>query len=55
MSHAIAAAVFLVAPMVYAAIGRLAVKNFKPKQLVALRDTQERFRSATQARNPPAM
>lgn len=38
---------FLVAPMIYAAIGRLAVQNFKPKQLTELSDTQERFRIAS--------
>jgi DNA-binding GntR family transcriptional regulator len=38
---------FLVAPMIYAAIGRLAVQNFKPKQLVDLKETQERFRKAS--------
>ena len=38
---------FLVAPMIYAAIGRLAVQNFKPKQLSELSDTQERFRTAS--------
>ena len=34
MSHSTLRQFFLVAPMVYAAIGRLAVQNFKPKQLV---------------------
>ena len=34
--------------MIYAAIGRLAVQNFKPKQLSDLSDTQERFRAASQ-------
>ena len=38
---------FLVAPMIYAAIGRLAAHNFKPKQLADLTDTQERFRKAS--------
>src|SRR3546814_8263341 len=31
---------FLVAPMIYAATGRLAVHNFKPAQLTDLKDTQ---------------
>ncbi|MDL2406592.1 GntR family transcriptional regulator [Rhizobium calliandrae] len=47
MNHQTLRHFFLVAPMIYAAIGRLAVQNFKPKQLVDLKDTQERFRSAT--------
>lgn len=51
MSHATLRQFFLVAPMIYAAIGRLAVRNFKPRQLEALRDTQERFRVATEARD----
>ena len=41
--------------MVYAAIGRLAVQNFKPRQFVELQDTQERFRSATDARDTLGM
>ncbi|RRW40639.1 GntR family transcriptional regulator [Pseudomonas luteola] len=43
---------FLVAPMVYSAIGRLAVQNFKPKQLADLKQTQHRFRQATASYNP---
>lgn len=39
---------FLVAPMIYASIGRLAVRNFKPAQLADLKDTQERFRQASE-------
>lgn len=46
---------FLVAPMIYAAIGRLAVQNFKPKQLSDLKDTQERFRKASGAGDALAM
>lgn len=49
MSHATLRQFFLVAPMVYAAIGRLAVQSFKPRQLLDLRDTQEQFRAATDA------
>lgn len=55
MSHATLRQFFLVAPMVYAAIGRLAVQNFKPKQLVQLKDAQERFRVATDAREALVM
>lgn len=47
MNHQTLRHFFLVAPMVYAAIGRLAVQNFKPRQLVDLKDTQERFRTAS--------
>jgi DNA-binding GntR family transcriptional regulator len=46
---------FLVAPMVYAAIGRLAVQNFTARQLSSLRDTQELFRAATVSGDAPAM
>lgn len=47
MNHQTLRHFFLVAPMIYAAIGRLAVQNFKPKQLADLKDTQERFRTAS--------
>lgn len=47
MNHSTLRHFFLVAPMIYAAIGRLAVQNFKPRQLSELKDTQERFRSAS--------
>lgn len=47
MNHQTLRNFFLVAPMIYAAIGRLAVQNFKPRQLADLKDTQERFRGAT--------
>ena len=55
MSHATLRHFFLVAPMVYAAIGRLAVQNFKSRQLADLQETQERFRAAADARDPLAM
>ncbi|MEP7457240.1 GntR family transcriptional regulator [Phyllobacterium sp. SB3] len=47
MNHSTLRHFFLVAPMIYAAIGRLAVQNFKAKQLSDLKDTQERFRIAS--------
>lgn len=47
MNHSTLRNFFLVAPMVYSAIGRLAVQNFKPHQLADLKDTQERFRKAS--------
>lgn len=46
---------FLVAPMVYAAIGRLAVQNFTTAQLNDLKKTQERFRKASLSVDPMAM
>ena len=55
MNHSTLRNFFLVAPMIYAAIGRLAVQNFKPGQLLALKDTQERFRKASLSRDPMAM
>lgn len=48
MNHTTLRNFFLVAPMVYAAIGRLAVQNFKSVQLADLKATQERFRRASQ-------
>lgn len=48
MSYSTLRNFFLVAPMIYAAIGRLAVHNFKPRQLSELKDTQERFREASE-------
>jgi DNA-binding GntR family transcriptional regulator len=55
MNHSTLRNFFLVAPMVYAAIGRLAVQNFKPRQLSQLKDTQERFRTASLSRDAPSM
>jgi DNA-binding GntR family transcriptional regulator len=55
MNHSTLRNFFLVAPMIYAAIGRLAVQNFKPRQLSDLKDTQERFRAATEAGNALSM
>lgn len=46
MNHQTLRHFFLVAPMIYAAIGRLAVQNFKPRQMDDLKETQERFRTA---------
>ncbi|TBU91220.1 GntR family transcriptional regulator [Phytopseudomonas dryadis] len=55
MNHSTLRNFFLVAPMVYAAIGRLAVHNFRPAQLSDLKDTQERFRRATLSGDALAM
>jgi DNA-binding GntR family transcriptional regulator len=55
MNHATMRHFFLVAPMIYAAIGRLAVQNFKPKQLSDLKNTQEKFRAASNSGDTLAM
>ena len=61
MNHSTLRDFFLVAPMIYAAIGRLAVQNFKPRQhfkprqLSELKDTQERFRAASEAKEALSM
>ncbi len=55
MNHHALRHFYLVAPMVYSAIGRLAVQNFKPRQLADLRETQERFRQAHLEDDPLAL
>jgi DNA-binding GntR family transcriptional regulator len=55
MNHSTLRHFFLVAPMIYAATGRLAVQNFKPKQLSELKDTQGRFRAASEITDPLSM
>ena len=55
MSHSTLRNFFLVAPMIYAAIGRLAVQHYKPAQLKALKETQKRFRKAIQTKDGEAM
>lgn len=55
MNHATLRDFFLVAPMIYEAVGRLAVQNFKAAQMVQLRECQERFRAAVSARDAEAM
>lgn len=55
MNHSTLRNFFQVAPMVYAAIGRLAVQNFKPHQLAELKDAQKRFRAASVAEDGLAM
>lgn len=52
MNHSTLRNFFLVAPMIYAAIGRLAVQHFRPAQLKDLKETQRRFRKACLARDP---
>ncbi len=51
MNHSTVRNFFMVAPMVYATIGRLAVQNFKAHQLVVLKGTQLRFRAAAVSRD----
>lgn len=46
---------FLVAPMTYAAVGRLAVQNFTAAQLEDLKQTQLKFRQAALENDPMAM
>lgn len=55
LSHATLRNFFLVAPMIYAATGRLAVQHFKPAQLKALKETQKRFRKAVKAGDADAL
>lgn len=55
MNHQSLRQFFMVAPLVYAAIGRLAVQNFRPEQLADLSATQERFRTASAAEDTLAM
>lgn len=55
MNHESLRQFFMVAPLIYSAIGRLAVQNFRPKQLDELRSTQERFRRASDSGDTIAM
>ncbi|MBV2181538.1 MAG: GntR family transcriptional regulator [Castellaniella sp.] len=49
MNHSTLRHFFLAAPMIYAAIGRLAAHHFTPAQLARLRNTQAQFRQACAA------
>ncbi|MDG3579359.1 GntR family transcriptional regulator [Rhizobium sp. YJ-22] len=55
MNHSTLRDFFLVAPMIYEAIGRLAVQNCRAGQLDILRACQERFRAAVMARDAEKM
>ncbi len=55
MNHSTLRDFFLVALMIYEAVGRLAIQNFKPAQMVQLKDCQESFRSAVSGRDADAM
>ncbi len=46
---------FLIAPPIYAVIADLAAKNRTPEQLLALKDTQTRFRAAIASSEPDQM
>lgn len=55
MNHATLRDFFLVAPMIYEAVARLAVQNFKAAQMVRLKECQERFRAAVSRQDTEAM
>ncbi|EXU74102.1 GntR family transcriptional regulator [Erwinia mallotivora] len=55
LSHGTLRNFFLVAPMVYAATGRLAVQHYKPAQLKGLKETQKRFRKAMLSKDAEAL
>jgi DNA-binding GntR family transcriptional regulator len=55
MNHATLRDFFLVAPMIYEAVSRLAAQNFKAAQMEQLKECQERFRSAMSRRDAEAM
>jgi DNA-binding GntR family transcriptional regulator len=55
MNHATLRDFFLVAPLIYEAVGRLAVQNFRVGQMEQLKACQERFRSAAAAHDAEAM
>ena len=46
MTHKTLRNFFVVAPMIYAAVSRLAAENAKPSQIMRLKDTQTLFRKA---------
>lgn len=55
MNHATMRDFFSVAPVIYEAVGRLAVQNFKPRQLLDLKACQMAFRTAREGRDSVAM
>lgn len=55
MNHATLRDFFLVAPLIYEAVGRLAVQNFRASQMVQLKACQMRFRAAIAAGDAEAM
>lgn len=55
MNHATLRDFFLIAPLVYEAVGRLAVHNFLPAQMAMLEKNQARFRRAILEDDPNRM
>ena len=55
MNHETLRDFFLVAPVIYEAVGRLAVQHFTPAQMAQLKECQERFRSAVLRRDAETM
>ncbi|MFT0531343.1 GntR family transcriptional regulator [Castellaniella hirudinis] len=55
MNHSTLRHFFLVAPMIYAAVGRLAVRHFTVRQLADLKAAQARMRQASQVDDALAM
>ncbi len=55
MNHETLRDFFLVAPVIYEAVGRLAVQHFTPAQMAQLKECQEQFRSAVLRRDPETM
>ncbi len=55
MNHSTLRDFFLVAPLIYEAVGRLAVQNFRAAQMEQLKTCQKRFRAAAKAEDAEAM
>lgn len=55
MGHEIRRSFLLVAPMIFTAIGRLAVQGFKSFQLIELKAAHERYRAASEAQQVQQM
>lgn len=55
MGHEIRRSFLLVAPMIFTAIGRLAVQEFKSFQLIELKAAHERYRAANEAQHAQQM
>lgn len=51
MGHEIRRSFLLVAPMIFTAIGGLAVQGFKPLQLIELQAVHEQYRAANEAKH----
>jgi DNA-binding GntR family transcriptional regulator len=47
MNHRVLRDFFITAPMIYAAVGRLAAENARPEQIEAIKLAQQRFRQAS--------